>query len=243
MAAGIAHELNQPLTGIKNYAKNALYMIEQGTGNQEEVKGNLQLISTQVDRASKIIGQMRELARRTERHFAPVDINQKLRETVEFVIPQMRLSGVETKLALSEDLPEVMGDGLRLEQVFLNLLMNARQAMEKAHQRHLTITTRHDPNSEWPVVIEIADTGKGFAPESAQRLFAPFFTTKEAGHGTGLGLSISLSIIKDHQGTIEAKGEVGRGATFTVRLPARDPRQGPTGEASPARLQEVSTQA
>jgi len=239
MAAGIAHELNQPLTGIKNYANNAMYMIEQGLDIREEVKGNLQLISTQVDRAARIIGQMRELARRTEFQFAPVDVNQELREAIEFVVPQMHLSGVETTVNLAEDVPEVMGDGLRLEQVFLNLLVNARQAMEESHQRHLTVSTRHEPQLKYPVVVEISDTGKGFSAELAPRLFAPFYTTKEAGQGTGLGLSISLSIIEYHQGMIEAKGEVGKGATFTVRLPSRGPEQCPPQDTSSLHAGEV----
>jgi len=220
MAAGIAHELNQPLTGIKNYAKNASYMIEAGTGNIEEVKDNLRLIAGQVDRASKIINQMREMARRSERQWALVDINGKLQETVEFVTPQLVLSGVETSFSLAESLPPVMGDGVRLEQVFLNLLTNARQAMEDTEDRRLEIRTRHDPGSPCPVVVEIADTGKGFPPAVAPKLFAPFFSTKQARQGTGLGLSISLSIVKDHGGTIEAVGTEGKGATFTVRLPA-----------------------
>jgi PAS domain S-box-containing protein len=220
MAASIGHELNQPLTGIKNYAKNAAYMIEEGAGDLSEVKGNLDLISSQVDRASRIIGQMRQLARRSERQFAPVEINQKLRETVEFVMPQLRLSGVEVSFHLAGDLPEVMGDSVRLEQVFLNLLTNARQAMEDMQERRLTIVSRHEAGAERPVVVEIADTGKGFPRETAEKLFTPFFSTKQARHGTGLGLSISLSIVKDHKGTIEAAGTEGRGARFTVRLPA-----------------------
>jgi len=219
VAAGIAHELNQPLTGIKNYAKNASYMLQQGVGNQEEIIENLRLISGQVDRASRIISQMRELARRTERQMALVDVNEKLRETVEFVMPQLKLSGVEVTFALADDLPQVLGDAVRLEQVFLNLLTNARQAMQDKELRRLDIRTRHESGVDLPVVIEIADTGKGFSPEVAEKLFTPFFSTKRAGHGTGLGLSISLSIMKDHQGSIEAVGPQGEGATFTVRLP------------------------
>lgn len=222
MAAGVAHELNQPLTGIKNYARNAAFMIEEGVAHPEEVKENLRMIAGQVDRASKIINQMRELARRTERVFAPVDINRTLRESVEFVMPQLKLSGVETVFDLAPDLPNVMGDRIRLEQVFLNLLTNARHAMEESSERTLAIRTRHDPTARWPVVVEIADTGKGFAPDVAEKLFTPFFTTKQTSHGTGLGLSISLSIVKDHQGMIEAAGSEGRGAVFTVRLPAHD---------------------
>ena len=213
MAAGIAHELNQPLTGIKNYAKNASYMLEQGVGGLDEVKNNLQLISGQVDRASRIIGQMRELARRTERHFEPIDVSQKLRETVEFMLPQMKLTGVDVVFDMAESLPQVLGDGMRLEQVFLNLFTNARQAMEDATERRLTVRTRVEPDSDLPVVVEISDTGKGFVPDMAPRLFTPFYTTKHARHGTGLGLSISLSIIKDHQGVINAAGAEGEGAS------------------------------
>jgi len=219
MAAGVAHELNQPLTGIKNFARNAMYMLEVGAGNLEEVKDNLQMISGQVDRASRIINQMRELAHRSERHYGPVDVNRLLRESVEFVTPQMRLTGVQVKMQLANDLPALMADSVRLEQVFLNLLMNARHAMEDTAERSLTVRSRLDKDSERPVVVEIIDTGKGFAPGIADKLFTPFFTTKPAGHGTGLGLSISLSIIKDHNGTIEAVGAEGKGATFTVRLP------------------------
>ena len=222
MAAGIAHELNQPLTGIKNYAKNASYMIEANAGDLDEVKDNLRLISGQVDRASKIINQMRELARRSERELTLVDVNAKLRETVEFVRPQLALSGVDVCFALAHALPPVLGDGVRLEQVFLNLLTNARQAMEEAEERRLEIRTRHEAQSPWPVAIEIADTGKGFPPDMAPKLFAPFFSTKPSRQGTGLGLSISLTIVKEHGGTIEAAGAEGKGATFTVRLPEGD---------------------
>lgn len=219
MAAGVAHELNQPLTSIKNFARNASFMLEEGEGNPEEVKENLHMIAGQVDRASRIINQMRELARRTERHLGPVDVNVALRESVEFVIPQMRLSGVDVIFSLADDLPPVLGDRIRLEQVFLNLLMNARHAMEQAPTRRLDISTRHEQGHTWPVVIEIADTGHGFAPGVTEKLFTPFFSTKQAGRGTGLGLSISLGIVKDHNGSIEAVGTEGKGAVFTVRLP------------------------
>jgi PAS domain S-box-containing protein len=219
MAAAISHELNQPLTGIRNFARNAFYMIEQHVGSPEEIKSNLRLISEQVDRASKIIKQMRELTRKSDRHFVPVNINSTIRESVEFLVPQMKLSGVQVRLELSHEIPEILGDRIRLEQVFLNLLTNARQAMEDITERRLVIKTSLDEGSDYPIVIEIADTGKGFTAEETEKLFRPFFTTKKTGQGTGLGLSISLSIIREHKGTIEAVGEPGKGATFTIRLP------------------------
>jgi PAS domain S-box-containing protein len=220
MAAAVAHELNQPLTGIRNYAKNASYMLEEKLGTEEEVKGNLRLISEQVARASKIINQMRELTRRTESHFAPLSLNAVLRESIDFLLPQLKLSGVELRLTLSDGLPEVMGDKVRLEQVFLNIITNARQAMEDVQERVLTVRTALDPGSADGLVVEISDTGPGYSGTVAEKLFTPFFSTKKPGHGTGLGLSISLSILKEHKGRIDASCEIGKGATFVVRLPA-----------------------
>ena len=232
MAAAVAHELNQPLTGIRNFARNAVYMIEEGAGSPGEVKDNLILISDQVDRASRIIGQMRELTRRSERQFAPMNINDTLKESVEFLMPQLQLSKVETTLELAEDLPEVLGEKIRLEQVFLNLLTNARQAMAETDERCLVVKTYFDAANERPVTIEVCDTGKGFAQEDAEKLFAPFYSTKKPGHGTGLGLSISLSIIKEHNGTVKARAATGKGARFTVRLPAVQEQDDLTGSRS-----------
>jgi two-component system, LuxR family, sensor kinase FixL len=218
MAAAISHELNQPLTGIRNYARNAFYMIEKGLGGAEDVKGNLRLISEQVDRAAKIINQMRELTRRADRTSAAEDVNSVIRESLEFLMPQMRLTEVAVTLSLAPDLPPVWGDRVRLAQVLLNLLTNARQAMDGAAERRLRIESRREPSAALPVVVEITDTGRGFSDEEARRLFQPFFTTRKGGHG--LGLSISRAIVKDHGGTVEASGSPGSGARFTIRLPA-----------------------
>ena len=233
MAATIAHELNQPLTGIKNYARNAAYMIEQDAGTVEDVKENLDLISGQVDRAARIIGQMRQLTRRTEHMPAPMDINASMRETVDFLMPQFRLSNVDVRLELAEELPLVHGDKVRLEQVFLNLLANARQALEGRPVRRLRVRSYMDAEERCPVTVEVEDSGVGFAREDRERLFRPFYSTKKAGHGTGLGLSISLSIVRDHQGEIEAVGAPGEGSKFTVRLPvaaASDGREAEDGD-------------
>jgi len=218
MAAAISHELNQPLTGIRNYARNAFYMIDKKVGGEEEVKNNLRLISEQVDRASKIINQMRELTRRSDRSFVSLDVNGVIRESVDFLMPQMRLSEVEVCLELSPDLPQIRGDRIRLAQVFLNLLTNARHAMEGEVVRRLTIRSSAPDAGDSGIDIEVRDTGKGFSEEEARKLFAPFYTTKKSGHG--LGLSISRAIVQEHSGTLEASGSVGSGAVFTIRLPA-----------------------
>jgi C4-dicarboxylate-specific signal transduction histidine kinase len=222
MAAAISHELNQPLTGIRNYARNTYYMVEQKVGSTEEIKENLRLISEQVDRAARISTRMRELTRRSDRHFVRLDLNSIIRESVDFLLPQMKLSEVEVTLSLDPQLPEIRGDRIRLSQVFLNLLTNARQAMESSSVRKLAIRTYRAVRPDLPVVAQVADTGKGFSGEEAANLFRPFYTTKKSGHGTGLGLSISRTIIQDHQGSIEASGSPGKGATFTLRLPAAE---------------------
>jgi PAS domain S-box-containing protein len=220
MAAAISHELNQPLTGIRNYARNTYYMVEQKVGSVEEVKENLRLISEQVDRAARISTQMRELTRRSDRQFVRLDLNSLIRESVDFLLPQMKLSEVEVSLSLDPLLPEIRGDRIRLSQVFLNLLTNARQAMEQCAVRRLAIRSYRATRPDLPAVVQLADTGKGFSAGEAAKLFVPFYTTKKSGHGTGLGLSISRTIIQDHKGTIEAAGAPGKGATFTLRLPA-----------------------
>ena len=232
MAAGISHELNQPLTGIRNFAKNALYMIENNAGAIGDIKNNLRLISDQVDRASKIINKVREFTRRSELHFTSLDVNKVLKEAVDFLSPQMRLGGVRVALELDPNLPAITGDRIRLEQVFLNLITNAKQAMEEVVDRRLTVRSYYDSGSPCPVVVEIEDTGKGFDPRDREKLFAPFYTTKKSGHGTGLGLSISLSIIKDHGGYIKAAGKPGRGATFSVGLSIQQANPGEGAQRS-----------
>ncbi|MCX7704439.1 MAG: PAS domain S-box protein [Planctomycetota bacterium] len=228
MAAAIAHELNQPLTGIANFARNASYMLEHSVGSIDEVKMNLRLISEQVDRAARIINRMRDLVRKTERRFVPVDINSVLRETIEFLMPQFRLSGVTVVFDEASSLPEVRGDKIQLEQVFLNILANARQAMERSEVRRLTIKTFLESGERKWVVVEVADTGEGFDSNVAQKLFKPFFSTREG--GTGLGLSISLQILKEHKGSITATGEPGKGAKFTVKIPVDEKGEKKGGE-------------
>ncbi|MFC1597354.1 ATP-binding protein [Planctomycetota bacterium] len=219
MAAAVAHDLNQPLTGIRNFASNALYMLEEGGVSSDEVKENLQWITDQVQRAARIIDQMRDMTRKSERQFTPLMVNEIIRESIEFLSPQLKLTGVDVSLALAHGLPCIMGDRTRLEQVFLNLLTNARQAMEITNQRRLTVRTRVDADDDCCMVVEVEDTGVGFSGDESAKIFEAFYSTKKPGHGTGLGLTISQRIIKDHGGDITAEGKLGKGAKFIARLP------------------------
>jgi PAS domain S-box-containing protein len=217
MAAAIAHELNQPLTGIQTFANKAIFMIDEKLGDDGAIRDNLEQISTQVARASKVISRSRALTRTDDRDFSELNVNAVLSDIIDFIQPQLALSHVETRLELDDCLPAVRGDRVRLEQVFLNILTNARQAMEDSEEKVLTVRTKRSPGER--ITVEVADTGIGFEPADAEGLFKPFYTTKEAGKGTGLGLAISLRIIKEHGGTIDATGAPGEGARFTISLP------------------------
>ena len=224
MAASVAHEINQPLTGIRNYARNVTYMLENDVGKPQEMLETLQNISEQVDRAARIITQMRDLTRRADREFVLLDINDAVKETLDFLTHQFKLSEILVKTDLADGLPRILGDRVRLEQVLLNIMTNARQSMEEVDDRRLEICTAHDMRASG-VLVEISDTGKGFTHADNDKIFTPFYSTKNPGEGTGLGLSISLSIIEQHGGVIEAWGGTGSGARFTIRLPAAEDRQ------------------
>jgi histidine kinase len=220
MAASIAHEINQPLTAVKNFAKNTCYMLETGAGTSSDVKQNLHRITDQVDRAARIINQIRNLTRKSDRQFTLLNVNNIIRESIEFMTPQFKLHGIKVALELANEMPSVLGDKVRLEQVFLNILANASQAMEDSAERRLGIKSYFDIGNSRPVVIEITDTGKGFTSEEGKKIFTPFYTTKKPGDGTGLGLSISLTIVREHLGDIEAIGAPGVGSIFKVMFPA-----------------------
>ena len=218
MAAAVAHELNQPLTGIRNFAKNTKYMIENDAGSEDDIKTNLQMISDQVDRAARIINQMRELTRRSDILVADLNVNNIINESTKFLMAQFNLTGIQIEYELSDNLPLVRGDRIRLEQVFLNILTNARQAMEEEKERKLYIKTFYKEDKKL-VIIEVQDTGKGFDEKDKNNLFKPFYSTKSPGKGTGLGLSISYRIIKDHDGIIDATSRKGEGARFIISIP------------------------
>lgn len=196
MSAAVAHDLNQPLTGIGNFASNALYMLEEGVGSSNDVKDNLQWITKQVQRAARIINQMRDMTRKSERRFTPLVVNEIIRESIQFLTPQLKLTGVDVNLDLAGGLPCVMGDRTRLEQVFLNLLTNARQAMEEMNQRRLTVRTHVNADDDRCLVVEVEDTGTGFSDDESAKIFEAFYSTKKPGHWTGID-----NFPKDHQGT------------------------------------------
>ena len=211
LVAGVAHELNNPLTGISTFAQ--LLLEDRLQGEQFE---SVSLIKREADRAITVIRDLLLFARKTDARDVVVDINTIVKHTVRLRALASRSSGIEVHMHLDDSNPKVRGDEPKLQQVLLNLLVNAESAMEEAEIRHLTVTTQ---KKQGAVEVVISDTGHGMSEAVMQRLFEPFFTTKAPGKGTGLGLSVSYGIIQQHEGTIRVDSTPDIGTTFTILLP------------------------
>jgi C4-dicarboxylate-specific signal transduction histidine kinase len=218
LTTGIAHELNNPLNNIGLYVGNVIDRIELGLAEKEkdgmlrELEGALE----QVRKASEIITHLRTFGRAASVVFEPVAMNNVIERSLSLMREQLRLRQIAVELDLAEDEAVVAGNPIQLEQVFINLLTNARDALVDAPLRVIRIACELRP----PVVaVTFADTGPGIPPGLEQRIFDPFFTTKEVGAGTGLGLSITYGIITEHAGTISVESSPGEGARFRIELP------------------------
>jgi PAS domain S-box-containing protein len=212
LAAGVAHEINTPLTGISSYTQLLLDDDAGGAGREM-----LEKIEAQSRRASGITRSLLSLARPGEAEFQPLDLNDAVRDVLQLFEPQVRRSAVRLRSELAETLPAVRGDKGKLQQVLLNLLLNARDAV--SHEGEIAVSTSVESGS---VVLEVADDGSGIPEEDLPRIFDPFFTTKGRGKGTGLGLSITFGIVREHGGRIRADSPPGEGACFRVELPTVD---------------------
>jgi len=220
MAAGFAHELNSPLTGIITFAHLIMKRLPETDKDNRE---DLQVIIDQAERCSKIIKGLLGFSRRTGYEVTLTDINSLIERTVSMVKNQARFHNIEFRLNLDRSLPQIKVDSHQIEQVFLNLLINAADAMNE--RGTITIASRllkdpEDPSREF-IELEFTDTGPGIPEEYLSKIFEPFFTTKPPGKGTGLGLSVSYGIIKRHGGTIFVKSSPGKGASFFIRLPVK----------------------
>ena len=225
MATGVAHELNQPLSVIKT----ASSFLKRKVLNKELISDDIlatmaEEIDSHVDRASNIISHMREFGRKSEVGKEKVQINDVLKRACQFFSQQLKLREIEVTQEFDEDLPPVLADANRLEQVFINLLINARDAIEKKWEQGAPGTGEKKialktAMKDGMVTAEVSDTGTGVPPGILDKIFDPFFTTKKVGKGTGLGLSISYGIVQDYDGTIKVKTEEGEGSTFIVQFP------------------------
>lgn len=212
LAAGVAHEVNTPLTGVSSYTQMLLGMIPE----TDPKHALLQKMQRQTDRASNIVGNLLNFSRTGgPADLAPVDLNKLLNDTLQLLEPQLRKSNIEIVKDYSERPPIVSGNSGKLQQVFTNLIINARDAMSAGG----TITLSTAIKQGVGACVEVTDTGEGISPENLSKVFDPFFTTKEVGSGTGLGLAVSYGIIQEHAGTIEVTSQEGEGTTFQMTFP------------------------
>lgn len=219
LAAGVAHEVNTPLAVISTYAQ---MLAKQISGDTEKAP-LLEKIAKQTFRASEIVNSLLNFSRTSTTEFAAMDLNKVISETVNLLEHQLGKAHIEVKLALDDKLPRIKGNPGKLQQVFLNLFLNARDAMENGG----TLAVKTSRSQDRFVRVTVADSGAGIAAENLTRIFDPFFTTKAAKKGTGLGLSVSYGIIKEHGGEIEVASELGAGTRFNLSFPE------PAAEAKP----------
>ncbi|WP_320169124.1 ATP-binding protein [Maridesulfovibrio sp.] len=225
MSAGVAHEVNQPLNAIKMGSEYLAFMAEQGrdlpAAQLQEVARE---VSAQVDRAAEIISALRAFGRKSGLKTEKVDINDPVRSVLTLVTRQFELQNITFEMDLAENLPRIVAQDNRLQQVFFNLVNNARDAITEKRESSdvegedfIRVSTYRDGDY---VVIKVADTGAGITDEVRNKIFEPFFSTKEVGYGMGLGLAITYGIVRDYKGSIKIVSEKDHGAAFIIAFPA-----------------------
>jgi two-component system, cell cycle sensor histidine kinase and response regulator CckA len=216
--SGVAHELNNPLATILTWAER----LSQKNTLEPAVRRGLEIILSESERAARIVRNLLTFARKRQTTRAMIDVNQVVRETLSLRAYEQRVTNITVIDALAAGLPPVFADAHQVQQVLLNLIINAEQAMLGTNGRGtLILRTWHDADND-AVVLEVNDDGPGVPEDVQPRIFDPFFTTKEVGKGTGLGLTVAYAIVQEHGGRITLKSEPGRGASFYVAFPVGD---------------------
>jgi histidine kinase len=237
MASGVAHELNQPLAVIKTAGSILMKKLKQSVLADDETLRNVSgKIDANVDRASNIIEHMRQFSRKYDARRERTQINAVIEKAFEMFDQQFKVRGISTEWDLDPALPAIMAEPNRLEQVFVNLFINARDAIEERWELHdddkngktIRIVTYQDDDT---IVVEICDSGIGIPPAIAGKIFEPFFTTKDVGKGTGLGLSISYGIVSELGGEIFVKPSTEGGACFVMRFSSKAGQNGTNNSA------------
>jgi len=219
LASGAAHEINNPLTGVIGYAQLLLARKDI----PKDIRHDVEIINEGAQRVANIVKKLLAFARQTRPEQRYVNINELIRNTLDLQAYALAANNIKVTLQLARDLPMTTADPSQLQQVFLNLIMNAETEMKLAHDKgKLSIKTEHVDNI---IRISFKDNGPGIAKEILESIFDPFFTTREVGEGTGLGLSICYGIIKEHGGRIWAESEPGKGATLIIELPVTEDGQ------------------
>jgi two-component system, LuxR family, sensor kinase FixL len=216
MASTMAHELNQPLTAVTNYLEAGRQLLATGTGSPERLNEMMEKAIAQAQRAGDVIRRLRGFVSKGETERRLQNLNQLVEEALALALVGARQRGVRASLELDHALPLVLVDHVQVQQVVLNLVRNAVEAMEQVERRELTVGTR-EVSGQGMVEVIVADTGPGIAPELADRLFQPFVTTKPT--GMGLGLSICREIVEAHHGRLTTAPVSSGGTVFRVTLP------------------------
>lgn len=217
MVAGIAHEINNPLTGILGYADLILSSVRKGICRPDTCKQDVEAMASEATRCSRIVRQLLTFGRKYEPLRNPCRLDDVLREAADFCAHQIKLDGIELEVRLDANLPETMADPHQIQQVFFNIIRNGHQALKECEApRRLIVSGRLEGDV---FRFSFRDSGPGIPKEHLTKIFDPFFTTKDIGKGNGLGLSICFGIIAEHEGRITVDSAVGQGSTFTVELP------------------------
>lgn len=218
LAAGVAHEVNTPLTGVSSYTQMLLAMLPEN----DPKHALLEKVRRQADRATDIVNNLLNFSRTgSAAEFNQLNIHRVLDDTLQLLEPQLRRSQIEIVRDYGDQLPGVHGNSGKLQQVFTNLILNARDSISNGSGL-ITLKTRNGEDGQ--VVVEVADNGVGIAPEHVAKIYDPFFTTKGVGGGTGLGLAVTYGIVQEHSGHITVSSTPGYGSTFRITLPTTDPR-------------------
>jgi C4-dicarboxylate-specific signal transduction histidine kinase len=217
LTASIAHEINQPLSGIITNASTGLFLLSADPPDLDGARETAQRTIRDGNRASDVVARLRALYSKKDPQLESMDLNEATREVISLSLSDLQRNRVILRLELADNLPPVTGDRIQLQQVILNLVRNASDAMATVDDRprELLITTELDMQNK--VCLSVKDVGIGFQPQAADKLFEAFYTTKE--HGMGIGLHVSRSIVETHQGRLWAKANDGPGATFTFAIP------------------------
>jgi len=218
LAAGVAHEVNTPLTGVSSYTQMLLGMLPE----TDPKHALLQKVWRQADRASNIVNNLLNFSRAgTTAEFGELDVHRVMDDTLQLLEPQLRRSQMNIVRDFNLAIPKTYGSSGKLQQVFTNLILNARDASPEGGDVRLKTRTADDES----ILIEVSDDGIGIAPENLAKIYDPFFTTKGVGRGTGLGLAVTYGIVQEHSGHISVDSVPGRGTTFRISLPVARTRE------------------
>jgi len=230
LAAGVAHEVNNPLAGILVYIKLLLKKYKENNLQTEETEKQLLKIERETDRSSRIIRNLLDFSRQSEPTLRPVDLNKVVQATLSIVGHQISLENVTLAMNLDTQLPLVLADFDQIQQALINVILNATQAMPDGGNLKITTSVAEGieigGSPKNTVRVDVSDTGVGIPKENLNKLFTPFFTTKERGKGVGLGLAALHGIIERHKGKIEVESKPNLGTTFTIYLEVMDEGKG-----------------